>query len=264
MTRRSSRQASFAPANDTALLFGRHPVAAALRNPDRRLLAIWATDTARTALEALIGRHRRNAPPVRAVTRAQLDAMVPPGAVHQGWAVKAAPLPRLKIEDAIERSGRAERAVIVILDQVTDPHNVGAILRSAAAFGAPCVILQDRHSPPDSGTLAKSASGALETVALVRVPNLAQAMKRLKDAGFWLAGLDGAADATLAGAGLSGRVGLVMGAEDKGLRRLTRTACDVIVKLPTTGAVESLNVSNAAAIALYELFRTARDPGGAR
>jgi 23S rRNA (guanosine2251-2'-O)-methyltransferase len=161
----------------------------------------------------------------------------------------------LDVSDLIAAAEGQDQAVIMILDQVTDPHNVGAILRSSAAFGAVGLIIPDRHAPDETGTLAKSASGALERLPLVRAINLVRALEDLKKAGFWIAGMAGEAKQTLAEAKLSGRVAIVMGSEGEGLRRLTREHCDHLVKLPQTDLVESLNVSNAAAVALYELIR---------
>jgi 23S rRNA (guanosine2251-2'-O)-methyltransferase len=230
-------------------LFGHHAVLAASANPERKLRRIVATaETAR----ALAGQLAN----VQVVERAEIDKLVPPGAVHQGLAALADPLPGLGIEDVCRAAANHGAAVVVVLDQVTDPHNVGAILRSAAAFGALAVVVPDRHSPEETGTLAKSASGALERMPLVRVTNVARALDELKEAGFWAVGLAADAPKTLAALKLTGKVVLVLGAEGEGLRRLTREHCDHLAKLPmVAGAVESLNVSNAAAVALYELVR---------
>ena len=175
------------------------------------------------------------------------------GAVHQGIALQADPLPEPSL-DEIAHDAPAN-AVIVVLDQVTDPHNVGAILRSADAFGALAVVSTDRHSPDQGATLAKSASGATERVPFIRVVNLARALEELKRLEFWCLGLDASGTQTLAQAKSPHRIALVLGAEGQGLRRLTAEKCDVLVRLPMTGAMPSLNVSNAAAIALYELRR---------
>ncbi len=194
--------------------------------------------------------------------RAGLDILLPEGAVHQGWALAAAPLAEPDL-DAVLREAEASadaaagRRVVVILDRVSDPHNVGAVLRSAAAFGATAVIVAEHGAPPVTGALAKAASGALETVPLIRAVNLARALDRLKAAGYWCCGLDEAAPATLASLDLGPRVALVLGAEGGGLRRLIRERCDYLARLPTRPELPSLNVSNAAAIALYELARAA-------
>lgn len=238
-------------------LYGVHAVIAALANKNRKIRRIVLTAEAlRTHTPALAhARSKRPLPGEEVADRAELDYLLPPGAVHQGIAVLADHLDGLGIEDIGRLAADREHAVVMILDQVTDPHNVGAILRSAAAFGALAVVVTDRHSPEETSTLAKSASGALEIMPLVRVTNMVRAMEQLKDAGFWTAGLAGEAKQTLAQAKLSGKIALVMGAEGEGLRRLTREHCDHLVKLPMSNLVESLNVSNAAAIALYELAR---------
>jgi 23S rRNA (guanosine2251-2'-O)-methyltransferase len=176
--------------------------------------------------------------------------------VHQGWAIEVAPLDPADLDDVLRaESGKPERSIIIVLDQVSDPHNVGAVLRSAAAFGAAAVIVAEHGTPPVTGTLAKAASGALDCVKLVRIVNLARALDQLKEAGYWCCGLDESAGASLAALDLGARVVLVLGAEGGGLRRLVRERCDYLARLPTRPALPSLNVSNAAAIALYELVR---------
>lgn len=229
-------------------LYGYHAVIEALRNPARRPERLLATATAAERL-------RKECPDVRPdpAERSAIDAVLPAGAVHQGLALLASPLPALAIEDILPQPG--ENALIVMLDQVTDPQNVGAILRSSAAFGARAVLVPRRHAPPITGALAKAASGALEHVPLVEVGNLERALQTLKQAEFWCVGLDGTARQTIDQPLPGGRLVLVMGAEGPGLRRLTAERCDLLVRLPTEGPIATLNVSNAAAVALYELSR---------
>jgi 23S rRNA (guanosine2251-2'-O)-methyltransferase len=223
--------------------WGRHAVAAALDNPDRKVLKAWATRDAAEFMQFPDG------VPVTLADVADLGRLVPSDAPHQGVVIEVEPLEDLALDEVLATA--PERAVMVVLDQVTDPHNVGAILRSAAAFGAIGIITQDRHSPPEGGALAKAASGTLETVPWVRVVNLARGLEELAEAGFWRIGLTGDADTGLKDALGPGRVALVLGAEGPGLRPNTREHCDALARLPITGAVESLNVSNAAAVALY-------------
>lgn len=232
-------------------IYGHHAVLAAIRNPRRDRKLLLATDAAAARL-------REAAPDFTAVEckiveRAALDARLPTGSVHQGMALETRPLDQPPIETLM--ADLPERAVILLLDQVTDPHNVGAILRSAAAFGAAAVLMPRRHAPPETAALAKAASGALEHVPMVSVANLDRALQQLKDSDFWCVGLVAGAERTLADADLSGRIAIVLGAEGSGLRRLTTDRCDLLVRLPTSGPVDSLNVSNAAAVALYELAR---------
>ncbi|MGE5536996.1 MAG: 23S rRNA (guanosine(2251)-2'-O)-methyltransferase RlmB [Gemmatimonas sp.] len=196
------------------------------------------------------------------VDRDTISHTLPDGAVHQGFAALAEPLPESGLSDILTAAEGRERAIVLALDQVTDPQNVGAIVRSAAALGAIGVVMTEAHAPSSEGALAKAASGALERVPLARVPNLVGAFEKLKAEGFWIAGLEAGAPKTLAEANLSGRIVLVLGAEGTGLRRLTRERCDWLVRIPLSGAVESLNVSAAAACALYELARLGFD--GAR
>lgn len=246
------------PAARGVLLYGLHPVAAAWTNPERRIHRLLVTDSGRAALEPAMAAARAQGlqrPEASPADRMELERMLPPGAVHQGIVIDASPLPDLGIEDLCNELAAETSAVIVALDQVTDPHNVGAILRSAAAFGARAVVVTERHAPETTGVLAKSASGALEAVPLVRVTNLARALTDLQQNGFWSVGLAESGPSTLAKLDLTGRTVLVMGAEGSGLRRLTMERCDAIARLPTGGPVGSLNVSNAAAVALYEVAR---------
>ncbi|MBX9634909.1 MAG: 23S rRNA (guanosine(2251)-2'-O)-methyltransferase RlmB [Magnetospirillum sp.] len=245
------------PPGNQFWLYGHHAVLAALDNPRRKIrrLVLTADSASHWAAELSAARLRRPLPADDIVDKQEMERLLPPNAVHQGIGALTEPLPGQTLEEIARTAADLKHAVVMVLDQVTDPHNVGAILRSAAAFGALAVIVPDRHSPEETGALAKSASGALERMPLVRVTNVVRALDDLKAAGFWVAGMAGEATQTLASQKLSGRIALVMGAEGEGLRRLTREHCDYLVKLPMTGEVESLNVSNAAAVALYELVR---------
>ena len=225
-------------------LWGRHAVEGALRNPERRHRKLWAT---REGVDSLDGELPDDFP-VEWAEGADLARLVARDAPHQGLVLECEPLDDLFLADIL--NGNPARPVVV-LDQVTDPHNVGAIMRSAAAFDACAIVTQDRHAPPESGTLAKSASGALEIVPWVRVVNLARALEEIAEAGYWRIGLDGEAGATLAEALPAGPVALVLGAEGEGMRHNIVQHCDATARLPISEAMESLNVSNAAAIALY-------------
>jgi 23S rRNA (guanosine2251-2'-O)-methyltransferase len=210
------------------------------------------TEDAEKSLRAALNRPWR-LPPER-IERQRFGTFLTEDAVHQGVALLVEPLEPVALEDAIAASD----GPVLLLDQVTDPRNVGAILRSAAAFGAACVVLQDRHAPPETGALARAASGALDIVPVVREVNLSRAIASLQKSGFWVMGLTGDASRTLAEARpRDRRVALVLGAEDTGLRRLQRETCDELVRLPITPAMESLNVAAAAAVALYEVIRGA-------
>ena len=239
--RRKARQAS-KPENRPRF-WGRHAVAAALANPDREIARIWVTR------EAAADYDIDKSIPVTFADAADLGRLVPRDAPHQGIVAEVERLPDLILADLLD--GAEEGRPLLLLDHVTDPHNVGAILRSAAAFDALGIVTQDRHAPPESGALAKSASGALETVPWIRVVNLARALDEVAEAGFWRIGLTGEAEMLLSQALGPRRVALVLGAEGAGLRPNTREHCDSLARLPIKGAVESLNVSNAAAIALY-------------
>ena len=224
-------------------LWGKHAVAAALDNPDRKVLKAWATRDAAAMMQFSAD------VAVTLADVADLGRLVPHDAPHQGLVVEVEPLDEVWLDELL--TGADEHAVLLVLDQVTDPHNVGAILRSAAAFGAIGIVTQDRHSPPESGALAKAASGALERVPWARVVNLARALDDIGEVGFWRIGLTGDAESDLKSALSPPRVALVLGAEGPGLRHNTREHCDALARLPISEAVESLNVSNAAAVALY-------------
>ena len=224
--------------------WGRHAIEAALENPKRHIKKISGTR------EALAGLDLPEDLPIVYCDVADLGRVVPRDAPHQGMVADVDPLPDIWLGDMLDKASETGRPIL-LLDQVTDPHNVGAILRSAAAFDAAAIVTQDRHAPPESGTLAKSASGALEIVPWIRVVNLSRALDEIADAGFWRIGLDGDGSETLSAAMGTSKLALVMGAEGEGLRQNVAAHCDAIASLPMHPRMESLNVSNAAAIALY-------------
>jgi 23S rRNA (guanosine2251-2'-O)-methyltransferase len=234
-----------AKGHDEALIFGIHAVEAALANPRRTIAKLYLTDNAERRLQqALSARqlaHERVLPK-------DLDRRLGPDTVHQGAVIETEPLPEPAIEELAQiGAGRP----IIVLDQVTDPHNVGAILRSAAVFGAAGLVMTRRHSPPLAGALAKSASGALEHVPVALVQNLARSLAELKDLHVTVIGLDGEASDRLEAQTWPERSAIVLGAEGKGLRQLTRDSCDRLCRIATDGPIASINVSNAAAIALH-------------
>lgn len=229
-------------ADTPVLIYGSHAAEAALGNMARQILKVTATANAANRIAELLA--RRNIEPVIVAPR-DLDRMLGEGAVHQGIMAEVGPLPALDVGDLQTAN------IVLVLDQITDPHNVGAILRSAAVFGAAGVVMTAHHAPPLSGALAKAASGALDTVPVVLAANLARALEELGHMGFIRIGLDSDADGFLEVQPIGERVALVLGAEDKGLRRLTRENCDFICAIETASLLRSLNVSNAAAVALH-------------
>lgn len=250
------------------LLYGLHPVRAALSNPTRRCRRLIAT---REAQAALAGLPALTALAIESAGRSDIDRLLPPGAVHQGVALEVEPLPGATLDDLVPAGDGP--ALIVALDQVTDPQNVGAIMRSAWLFGAAGMVLTDRHAPPESGALAKAAAGALDRLPVARVTNLARALGDLKAADFWAVGLDGAAETDIGAIAPPDRAVLVLGAEGAGMRRLTFETCDIVARIdmaareaqddaggpaPERLIIDSLNVSAAAAIALYALTRGRR------
>ncbi len=247
------------PSKEGVLIWGLHAARAAWLNPQRRVLRAWMTEAgqklfASTQDEARAELLKR--PDPKKLERPALDQLTPPHSVHQGIVIEATPLPEPSLTDLL--AGDPPPDLVLVLDQVTDPHNVGAILRSACAFGVGAIILTERNAPSLTGVLAKSASGALESVPMISVVNLARALDSVRDSGYWIVGLAEEGTKNLAALDLSGRTALVLGAEGDGLRRLTREKCDELARLPTQGPVGSLNVSNAAAVALYEVRRLSR------
>ncbi|MEZ5789133.1 MAG: 23S rRNA (guanosine(2251)-2'-O)-methyltransferase RlmB [Xanthobacteraceae bacterium] len=225
-----------------AILYGWHTVIAALENPARRFHSLLLTENAARRL----AEHGVALPVAPEIVRPEkIDALVGPDAVHQGFYAEADPLPAPDIAEL------APAGIVLVLDQITDPHNVGAIFRSAAAFAVAAVVTTARHSPEATGVLAKAASGALDHVPLVIVGNLARALDALKARGWLVVGLDSEGDTDLANLDLIAPLALVLGAEGKGLRQLTRTTCDRLARLDLPGRIKSLNVSNATALALY-------------
>ena len=236
-------------------LYGLHAVQAALANPHRKLgRAVLTPRTQETIGSKLLSRVQ-----VEIMEPGAIDRLLPPGAVHQGAALQAQPLKSRDLDEILEES-HGTRRIVLVLDQLSDPHNVGAILRTAAAFGVTAVVVQDRHAPPQSGALAKAASGALDLIPYVEVVNIARTLDELAERGFWRIALAGDGESSLAEAAPTGDVALVLGSEGAGIRRLVREHCETAAFIPISKAMESLNVSNAAAIALYELRRAGTSP----
>src|SRR5487761_946353 len=229
-------------ADDMVILYGWHTVAAALANPQRRIRKLWLSEN---AARRLADDHIDTRVTPEIVRPSLIDQRLGPDAVHQGLLAEADPLPSPDIETL------AQEGIVLVLDQITDPHNVGAIMRSAAAFAVKAIVTTARHSPEATGVLAKSASGALELVPLVTVQNLARALTEMNDQGFLTVGLDSQGSENLGTVALRQPLALVLGAEGKGLRQLTRDTCSVVARLNMPGEIKSLNVSNAAVLALY-------------
>ena len=224
------------------ILYGWHTVAAALNNPQRHIRKLWLSEN---AARRLADENIALTVTPEIVRPALIDSRLGPDAVHQGLLAEADPLPSPDIDEL------PQEGMVLVLDQITDPHNVGAILRSAAAFAVKAIVTTARHSPEATGVLAKSASGALELVPLVTVQNLARALTAMNDQGFMTVGLDSQGSENLGSIALRQPLALVLGAEGKGLRQLTRETCSAVARLDMPGEIKSLNVSNAAVLALY-------------
>lgn len=235
------------------ILYGRHAVTAAINNSERKIIKLLCTKE--NAEEAKTLCAQRNLPTniLNIVERKEIDRLLPQDAVHQGFALYCSELPEYDLEDICILAEQKEDCHILILDQVTDPQNIGAIIRSCVAFDTLALIMQDKNSPAENGAMVKASAGTIEHLPICRVTNLTRAINRLKDAGFWTVGMDGYAQTTIDKMNKKGKIALIMGSEGKGMRRLVEESCDTTVRLPISEKVESLNVSTAAAIALYEV-----------
>lgn len=229
------------------ILYGRHAVLSALANPKRNLTKLLCTKENAEEIRRL------NIIQPQIVDRKEIDKLLPAEAVHQGFALFCSRLPDYTLDEIIDMAADQDNCHVLILDQVTDPQNIGAIIRSAVAFNTLALIMQDKNSPLESGSMAKASAGMIEYLPIVRVTNLSRAIEQLKDAGFWTIGMDGYAKTTPDSLKKGGKNAIIMGSEGKGMRRLVEENCDITVKLPMNEKVESLNVATAAAIMLYEI-----------
>ncbi len=226
------------------VIYGRHAVLSALKNPKRKKIKLLCTKDVADEV-------RQYNPQI--ADRKEIDKLLPPDSVHQGFALICAELENPSLEDIIDASKTLDKCHVLILDQVTDPQNIGAIIRSAVAFNTLALIVQDKNSPSETGSMAKASAGMIEYLPIVRVTNLSRAIEKLKDADFWTIGMDGYAKTELANLKKGGKTAIIMGSEGKGMRRLIEENCDITIKLPMNEKVESLNVATAAAIVLYEI-----------
>ena len=244
---------------DPLLLWGRHAVTAALENPLRRIYEVFFTESNQDKIHALIKQGpfelENGNTKFHVVPSKELAALLPENSVHQGIAAIVKPLEPEKLDYLINETRKNRTSFVVVLDQVTDPHNLGAVIRSAAAFSADAIIVHDRSTPRLDGVLGKAASGALEQISIVRIKNIARAIEQLKKNGFWCLGLSDSALNDLSNMQIPPKTALVLGAEGMGLRRLTRDTCDELARLPTSSNFPTLNISNAASISFYEIRR---------
>ncbi|MCI5544018.1 MAG: 23S rRNA (guanosine(2251)-2'-O)-methyltransferase RlmB [Azospirillum sp.] len=238
------------PSKNTVTIYGRHAVLAALSNPHRRISKVMCIKENINEIKGKIADNK-----ITIVERRELDKILSAEAVHQGFAAIAEILPGIDVEDICSLAEEKENCYLLVLDQVTDPQNIGAIIRSCAAFGSLALMVQDKNSPQESGAMLKAAAGTFENMPVCRVTNLSRALEQLKKAGFWIVGMDGYAQTNIDKLNKKGKLAVVMGSEGKGMRRLIEESCDITVRLPIAEGVESLNVSTAAAVVLYELSK---------
>lgn len=235
-----------------SFLYGRHPVMAAINNPKRKINKIFCVKENVEEIKKALNIAKRNIS-ISIVDRKELDKMLPKDAVHQGFAIQCQELDNYTLDEISRLAENQQNCHILILDQVTDPQNIGAIIRSCVAFDTLALIVQDKNAPTETGTMAKASAGMIEQLPICRVTNLSRAISQLKDCGFWIIGMDGYATTYISEINKTGKIAIVMGSEGKGMRRLVEENCDTTVKLPISSTVESLNVSTAAAITLYEI-----------
>ena len=234
--------------SDRVVLYGRHATFEALKNPLRKIQKVLITAENEAELKKDFSEIS-----YQIVQKKEIEKILPPNAVHQGFALFTKPLAPVFLEDLLQASSHKEKCVVLILDQVTDPQNIGAIMRSAAAFNAAGIIVQDKNAPLETGAMAKASAGTIEFMPLIRATNLSRAIEQLKKAGFWVIGMDGYATQSLKDINKNAKIAVVMGSEGAGMRRLIQESCDLTVRLEMNPRVESLNVSVAAGIVLYEL-----------
>lgn len=233
---------------EEVIIYGKHAVLAALANPVRKIHKVFCLLENVGELRAVVGNRK-----LVVADKKEFEKLLPFEAVHQGVAAVAEALKNVDIDDICAKTENKENCSLLILDQVTDPQNIGAIVRSCAAFGAEALVVQDKNSPKESGAMLKAAAGTYEKMPVCRVTNISRAVEKLKKAGFWVVGMDGYAKDEIASLQKGGKMAVIMGSEGKGMRRLVSQSCDMLIRLPISPDVESLNVSNAAAIVLYEL-----------
>lgn len=231
-------------------IYGKHAVLAAIANPNRQIIKVMATKESLPELKGKIAENK-----IAVVDRREIDKILPRDIPHQGLLVVATQLQSYALEEICDMAEEKQNCHLLILDQVTDPQNIGAIIRTSVAFGCLAIILQDKNSPQESGALLKAAAGTYEQLPICRVTNLSRSIDQLKRSGFWIVGMDGYAKTNVDEMEKSGKLAVIMGSEGKGMRRLVEESCDVTIRLPIAPTVESLNVSTAAAIVLYEMSK---------
>lgn len=241
--------------NGGVLLYGKHATISAIANPRRKINKILCTADNFAQVREVCRKNQREEGLIEISERRDIEKMLPPQAVHQGMAVLCSKLEDFSLEEICDALQDKTKATVMILDQVTDPQNVGTIIRSCVAFGCDALIMQDRNSPQETGAVAKAAVGMMEFLPIVRVTNLSRAIEKLKNCGFWVVGMDGYATQYIDSLDKNSKLAIVMGSEGKGMRRLVEETCDIAVKIPMSEKVESLNVATAASIILYELYR---------